>query len=50
MVSKFLNRLTIEEVKQLLYCKDSEALLSRTGGLLFAMSWFIYQHIPTLNL
>ncbi|XP_054168281.1 uridine diphosphate glucose pyrophosphatase NUDT14-like isoform X2 [Oppia nitens] len=41
--------LTIDEAKKLLYCGDSEAMMSRPAGLLFGLSWFLYQHLPTLS-
>ncbi|CAG2106661.1 unnamed protein product [Medioppia subpectinata] len=41
--------LGIEEVRQLLYCDDTTSAISRPTAMLFALSWFLYQHLPTIS-
>ena len=42
--------LSVDECKEkVLYCMDHEAICSRSGSLLFAINWVIYNYLPKLN-
>jgi len=40
--------LTVEEAKKLLFCEDRDAMLSRPAGLLFGLSWFLFEYLPQI--
>lgn len=41
--------LSIDEVRKIMWCQDQDAPSSRPASLLTALSWFMYEYLPTEN-